>query len=233
MAFPKVSVICSSYNSSEYLEGYCHSLNGQLLPEFEIIFVDAASTDDSLARFREFEFRDGIQVRVIECRERVPVYQAWNLAIEASDSDYCMNFNTDDRLYPAALLTMAAYAGANPEIDVFYPACFVVTDSEHRARGSIYDWPGFSHEELLKYCICGPFPLLKREAIVSAGMFDPEYYIVGDYEMWLRMSRAGYRFQKVPEVTGSYYRNPRGLSTDASLDEERVRQVREIQKKYR
>jgi hypothetical protein len=108
-----------------------------------------------------------------------------------------------------------------------------VTDPDHRKVVNLFDWPEYSHNTLVTMCICGPFPLLKRQTIVEAGMFNPEYSIVGDYEMWLRLSKMGRTFQKIPETIGSYFNNPAGLSTDKSLEVERMRQVHKIQTKYR
>lgn len=233
MSLPTVSILCSSYNSARYINGYCQSLNSQLLPHFKVIFVDAASTDKSLERFRSFQFRGGIEVTVIECDKKISVYEAWNRAIEATDTDYCVNFNTDDRLYPAALSTLMEYAKVWPNVDVIYSRCYIVADPDHRKVVNLFDWPEYSHSTLVKMCLCGPFPLLKRQTIIDAGMFNPDYSIVGDYEMWLRLSRMGHRFQKIPETIGSYFNNPAGLSTSKNLEIERVRQVQEIQTKYK
>jgi GT2 family glycosyltransferase len=155
------------------------------------------------------------------------------MAIERAETDYCMNFNTDDHLYPAALTTMASYARAWPEADIIYSRCFKVQDPEHRVPVQLYDWPEYSHERLLEMCLCGPFPLVKRESLVKVGMFNPDYRISGDYEMWLRMSAMGCVFRKVPETIGSYYLNPVGLSSDKSTEPERMRQLAEIRSKYR
>lgn len=233
MPLPTISILCSSYNSARYINGYCQSLNNQLFPRFKVIYVDAASTDTSLERFKSFRFREGIEVTVIECDKKIPIYEAWNKAIQVTDTDYCMNFNTDDRLYPAALGTLMEYANAWPTVDVIYSRCYIVADPDHRKVVNLFDWPEYSHNTLVKMCFCGPFPLLKRQTIIEAGMFNPEYSIVGDYEMWLRLSKKGRKFRKIPETIGSYFNNPAGLSTNKNLEVERNRQVHKIQTKYK
>lgn len=219
---PDVTILCSNYNSSGWIGGYCEALNKQLLPGFSVVFIDAGSTDDSVSRFRSFSFRDGIETELVQCERRISVYEAWNIAISKAKTRYCMNVNTDDRLYPAALLTMLSYAAVDPDIDVHYSPCFVTRDPEHKRLVDILDWPEFSHAALVQRCICGPFPLLKRSALIEAGLFDPEYRCSGDYEMWLRMSKLGYRFRKIPEVIGTYYDNPVGLSTSREMMEQRA-----------
>ena len=50
----KISILCSNYNSSKWIDGYLKSINNQLLDCFEIIFVDANSTDNSLKTIKSF-----------------------------------------------------------------------------------------------------------------------------------------------------------------------------------
>ena len=83
--------------------------NDQLLKEFEIIFVDANSTDNSLDLIESFKFRNGIEVKILPQKERVTIYDAWNIAIKESTCHYVMNWNTDDLLFPNALLTYQNY----------------------------------------------------------------------------------------------------------------------------
>lgn len=227
-----VTVLCSNYNSSRWIEGYCVALNQQLLGRFRIVFVDAASQDDSLERFRGFRFRRGIETDIVALDTRVGVYEAWNLATERSQTPYVINVNTDDRIFPAALLSLLAYGQRHPRADIVYGNNLVVADPDHKKVVGSNFWPRYSHQRLLRACLCGPFPLLKRRSVIAAGYFDPAYDISGDYEMWLRMSKQGYRFRKVPELIGSYYRNPKGISTDAARFQEHLRQDTRLRQIY-
>jgi glycosyltransferase involved in cell wall biosynthesis len=228
-----VTIICSNYNSAAWINGYCASINNQLLEHFHVTFVDAASTDNSLRSIEAFPFRKGINISIIRSEKRISLYHAWNMAIEASNSDYCMNVNTDDRLFPGALHIMTAYARKEPNIDVFYSRCFVAEDPMHSRISKFFDGPEFSFEVLQHGCYIGPFPLLKRASVLEAGLFEPDFKIAGDYEMWLRMASRGYRFRKVPEAIGSYYLNPHGLSSSKDSDSEKMREHRIIWEKYR
>lgn len=227
-----ITVLCSTYNSERWIDDYLGCINNQLLKTFEIIFVDANSNDTSLQTIKEFEFREGITKKIIECKERITVYEAWNKAIEAADSSYVINVNTDDRIFPAALSVYSAYALTSPDVDVFYGNCNIVTDEQHNELGGVGYWPEYSHEVLLQQCCCGPFPFLKRSTIVDEGMFDPEYTISGDYEMWLRLSKRGKKFLKIKETVGSYFFNPEGISTDPDKFEEHLRQDTKLRDLY-
>ena len=75
MGEPTVTVMCSSYNSSQYVDKYCESLNNQLLKSFRLVVVDASSCDDSLKKFKSWRFREGIDVEIVECQTKISVYE--------------------------------------------------------------------------------------------------------------------------------------------------------------
>lgn len=232
-----ISLLCSNYNSSKWIKNYLNYVNNQFLHEFEIVFVDADSTDDSLKVIESFNFRKGIEKKVLKYKERIGVYQAWNAAIEISSHDYVMNYNTDDRLFPSALLVMQCYTKTRPRIDVFYTNCPVCLDVQHTNIVGVHNWKDANDRNaLLQGCCLGPFPLVRKQAIIDAGLFNPDYTICGDYEMWLRLNSKGYRFLKVPDMIGSYYQNPQGISTrwktDPTTHDDKLREDREIIRMY-
>lgn len=225
---PQVTILCSTYNSSKWIDGYLKSIDNQLLKKFNIIFVDANSDDGSLDTIKAHRFREGIQADIIECDTKVPIYTAWNMAIEHATTPYVINVNTDDRLYPAGLLIYLNYADRNPDADMIYSGYVVVGDAEHTTPTGLSNPPDHDHQALLNICYCGPFPLLKRSTLITDGLFNPKYTISGDYEMWLRMSKKGRKFVKTKEPMGSYYWNPTGVSSNQETFSEHVRQNQEF-----
>ena len=208
-----ITILCSAYNASNHLDQYLANVNQQTLPEFEIVFVDANSTDDTLTKIIEYKFRDGISKKVIGAPERIGIYEAWNIAINNSSHEYVMNYNCDDKLFPTALHTYLTYATLNPEVDVIYSDSFI-TNSTDYIPNSWYSWADANvKENLLAGCCCGPYPLLKKSTIVQAGMFNAKFTISGDYEMWCRLNSLGKLFLKIAEPLGIYYLNPEGAST--------------------
>ena len=89
----QISVITSVYNSSELLHIFLDNVNNQLEEFFEIIFIDANSTDESLSKIKNFNFRNGISVKIIECATRISIYEAWNIGIKHSTTEYITNWN--------------------------------------------------------------------------------------------------------------------------------------------
>lgn len=229
-----ISLICSTYNSAKWIDPYLTYVNNQFLDEFEIVFVDANSNDGSLDTIKNFEFRKGIHKKIIECKDKVPIYEAWNIGIKEAKYDYIMNYNTDDKIFPSSLLTLSIYAQMFPAIDVIYSNCYISTSEKHDNIVSVYNWADANNmDNLIKLgCCCGPFPMVKKQSAMDAGLFDPTYTISGDYEMWCRMNTKGYHFLKIEDLVGSYYHNPEGMSTDSTHRTEMIKQDTEIRRIY-
>lgn len=229
-----ISIVCSNYNSDKWIDGYLQSLNAQYMRNFEVIFVDANSTDNSLEKIKNFKYRDGITERIMDYKERIGIYDAWNVGIKEARSEWVMNYNTDDRLLPNALSTYRDLTFRYPDTDLFYSSYVIVSDINYSNITKVFRPKKHSHAELLKNCYPGPFPLIKKEAVVEMGYFKPEYYISGDYEMWLNMSWHDKKFHPTPCILGYYFYNPEGMSSRPSRErfQEHLRQDTEMRQKY-
>ena len=193
-----ISVITSVYNSQVFLDKFLNYVNDQFLTEFEIVFVDAQSSDDSLNILQNFNFREGISIQILPQDSRVTVYEAWNLGIKNSQGTYIVNWNTDDMLFPSALQTYNSYLHSFPEVDLFYGPCFVSSQQGPETINQvIHLHPPFNHGNLVRQCTIGPFPLVRKSAIEAVGYFNEKYISSGDYEMWLKLSKNNFKFKKI------------------------------------
>ncbi|MFF4780546.1 glycosyltransferase family 2 protein [Streptomyces griseorubiginosus] len=110
----KVSVVIPVYNPGAYIEDCIASLRRQSLPpdEFEAIFVDDGSTDDTPARL------DAVAAEVENIKVIHQEASGWsgkprNVGIAASEGEFVMFVDNDDYLGDEALERMYDYAVAN------------------------------------------------------------------------------------------------------------------------
>ncbi|MFF7071806.1 glycosyltransferase [Streptomyces pseudovenezuelae] len=110
----KVSVVIPVYNPGTYIEDCVASLRRQSLPpdEFEAIFVDDGSTDDTPARL------DALAAEVANITVIHQEASGWsgkprNVGIAASQGEFVMFVDNDDYLGDEALERMYDYAVAN------------------------------------------------------------------------------------------------------------------------
>ena len=228
-----ITVICSNYNSEKWIDEYLKSIDKQTLKTFSIVFIDANSTDSSLDTIKNFKFRNGINAKIVELTEKINIFEAWNLGIENADTDYVITINTDDRLYLDSLEILDRHTVNQPDVDIFYSPCDIKGDELHLKKIGEYNWPEYSHDVLRQICICGPFPLVKKQSITKAGMYDVSYPHSSDYEMWIRMSYMKMKFYRIDSSLGSYYFNPTGNSTNPENKTKAQNEDKIIQAKYK
>ena len=233
-----ITAYCSTYNSIRFIDGYLENINNQVCGGFDLIFVDAGSTDGSLEKIKEFSFKDYINVSIYE-PGFLSVYGAWNFAVSKSTTPYVFNFNTDDRLSFYSIATYEKYIEEYPDVDLFYGVHNFVGEIGGAPLPIGAEWATFtdnllsqSESKLLSTINpCGPFPLVKRNSLLKAGHFDEKYFSSADYDMWYRMFSMGMKFKRVPDVIGDFYYRPDSVS-QAKLKESEIHD-KEIQSKYK
>lgn len=93
------SIIIPNYNNAKYLDKMFHSIYTQTFQDYEIIFVDDVSTDNSVEIARDWKikyFKDKMKLIIMEDK-------AWNggarnvgLANQDKDRDYTLFLDSDD-----------------------------------------------------------------------------------------------------------------------------------------
>jgi glycosyltransferase involved in cell wall biosynthesis len=117
----KVSVVVPVYNPGSYLRRCAESLVGQTMPaqEYEVIFVDDGSTDDS-PRYLDELAAAWPQVRVIHQPNSGWPGKPRNVGIDAAAGRYVFFCDADDWLAAEALASLYEFAEANGS-DVVLP----------------------------------------------------------------------------------------------------------------
>lgn len=94
--FPKVSVIVPVYNVEEYLQKCIDSLVNQTLSEIELIFVNDASTDNSLNILIDNQKKYPDKIKVINSLINLKQGGARNLGIKEAKAEYIGFVDSDD-----------------------------------------------------------------------------------------------------------------------------------------
>lgn len=92
----KVSVIVPVHNTEKFLTDCIESLMLQTLQEIECIFVDDASSDNSLKILKDYEKKYPEKMKVIALKENVRQGGARNIGIRESKGEYIAFVDSDD-----------------------------------------------------------------------------------------------------------------------------------------
>ncbi len=113
----QATIIVVNHNGTMLLEDCLKSLNDQTYTDFEVLFVDNGSTDDSILNAR----RILPKIRVMSLCENSGWAKANNIGICNSESEFIVLLNNDTRADPNFLLELVKAAGANPKVGMVAP----------------------------------------------------------------------------------------------------------------
>ncbi len=208
----EVSAIIVNWNGRAHLELCIASLQRQTLTGVEVIVVDNASTDGSVAFLRQ---RFGDAVRIIEHESNLGYAGGLNAGIRAARGRYVLALNNDTEVDPACLAALVAAADRNPNAGLFAPKILSFADRQvldnvghllypdglSRGRGRLeidrgqYD----GQEEILLASGCAV--LLRRAMLADIGLFDEALFAYcDDTDLGLRAQLAGWRCRAVPSA---------------------------------
>jgi len=99
---PKISLLVAVYNTAAYLPQCLDSLLSQTFKDIEVICVDDASTDNSLALLHQYAEKDN-RVKVFALKENSGQAHARNVGLSHATGDYIGFVDSDDWLSQDAL----------------------------------------------------------------------------------------------------------------------------------
>jgi glycosyltransferase involved in cell wall biosynthesis len=142
MKLPKVSVVVPVFNSDESLEECAVSILNQTFFDFEIVFVNDGSTDDSVAVIEKLCAIDS-RISIIH-QENRGTGEARNAGIRQSQGEYICFVDSDDTIEPSMLSCLLSETSA--DVDVVVCDFHEVLESGRTHRHSFtgpFDFDGF------------------------------------------------------------------------------------------
>jgi glycosyltransferase involved in cell wall biosynthesis len=176
---------------ARFLPAAVESVLSQDYPHIEYIVVDGGSTDETveiLERYRGC-------LNYCSEKDRGPA-DAIHKGFSKARGDLLAWLNADDIYEPGAVRFAAEYLAAHSQTDVVYGDGRWITDDGQMIRP--YPTQPFDARVLERDCfICQPAAFLRARAYQSCPI-DPELNLSFDYDLWIRMSKQGRRFEYVP-----------------------------------
>ena len=192
------SVITVTYNSGKHLEETMSSVLGQEFDDLEYILVDGGSTDTTLDIIRRHAVRDDRVRWVSEPDEGIA--DAFNKGITMAHGDIVGILNSDDTYAPGALAAVAAAFAAHPSCDVVHGD--MLRFQGHTPLFRLKPGPvdgHIWHDMPLNH----PATFVRHQVYDRLGLFDKQLRVAMDYELVLRLFRAGCRFHYLERVLAS------------------------------
>ncbi|RBY78010.1 glycosyltransferase family 2 protein [Blastococcus sp. TF02-09] len=193
---PRVTVVIPCFNYARYLPAAVASALDQPGVAVDVVVVDDASTDDSLAVARALAADDPRVTVVAHAANAGPV-ATFNDGLAQVTGDYLIRLDADDLLTPGSVQRAVALAEAFPTVGIVYgrPLHFH-GDHPPAARTRVRSWTVWSGASWLEQrchlgvnCITSPEVLMRTSVVREVGG-QRDLAHTHDMEMWFRLARA-------------------------------------------
>ena len=217
---PVVSVVMNCRNGAAYLREALDSVYAQTVPDFEIVFWDNCSSDDSASIAQS---RDG-RLRYFRSDSALKLGAARNRAVAAAVAPFIAFLDVDDiweREYLEAQL--AAIESSQNNGLSYTDALYVLRDRAHPLCRMSDKWSpveGDVFHDIVEGVFIGPsWAILRRSALDRVGGFDDQYDFVEESDLFLKISRH-YRFAYVPRALAVYRYHDENASNQFEAQQE-------------
>lgn len=202
---PAVSIIIPAYNVAPFIVETLESVFAQTYRDFEVILINDGSTDDTAEQIKQFLDR----IVYLE-QTNSGVMSARNNGLRAARGRYIALLDSDDLWQPRFLEVLVGMLEADATLDVAYPNAWFFGSPNFDGKLHQDAMPvaePISFDRVLRR-ECHIFGLLvfRRELIDRLGGYDESLQGQGaeDFELWLRMLKAGCRFKFTTKPLAKY-----------------------------
>ena len=184
---PLVSIIVNCFNGEKYLNKALQSIVNQSYKNWEVIFWDNKSIDNSKIIFLDFKEK---RFKYFFSEDHVPLYKARNQAIKKSSGEIIAFLDTDDWWESNKLEKQISFFD-DEKVGIVYSNCYLFYESNGKKKlfKKKYLKSGYITKNLLKSYDVGILTVLVRKTAYDfANGFNDAYSIVGDFDLVIRLS---------------------------------------------
>lgn len=195
---PLVTVILTSYNQEKYIEEALTSVFYQTYPYIQLIVVDNASTDNTLALVERFRTTSPA-FQLIKNNVNAGLCRAFNQGLSLAHGKYVIDLSGDDILLSGRIEDqVAAFEELSDEYAVVFSNATYVDAAGRNVRNhypvdksgrSLQTVPsGDVYKNILeRYFICTPTMMMRTAILNQLGGYD-ENLLFEDFDFWIRSS---------------------------------------------
>ena len=226
MTSADLSVVMPNYNHARFLPRALDAHLSQSVPAREILVLDDASTDDSVAVIERYAQRYP-SVRLVRNERNLGVVATMNRGTELATSHYLLYAAADDYVLPGFFEKGLALFERHPKAGL----CCTFDSAQFGIGGRVDPNPSnwgeagyYSPDDvcrLLKHTIPGHSTICRRDAVIEQGCFAPELKWYCD---WFTLVSIAFRHGAchVPESLSIRVLMPENYSAEAIAGEKNI-----------
>ncbi len=242
---PIFTVVVPVYNKGPHISRCLESIQKQTFPDFEVLMVDDASSDDSVEQIRNC---DDPRIRLVHRDTPGPGgYAARNLGTKLAQTDWIAFLDADDEWLPDHLECMARLTAQFPDADVLGAGRVNTIGDRDVSTEAYYEkktgngnhfltLDGYLHAYINGLRpLCTSVACLRKNVLLEAGGFpDKRSKRGGDIDTWLRCIAHAGGMAWSAHIGVRYHKDSVNMVTQTSLNtaEAEYHSVRELLKSH-
>ena len=198
---PKVSIVIPNYNHARFLERRIQSVLNQTYQDFEVIYLDDCSNDNSRDIIEKYKNNEKVSKVIINSENSGSTFKQWNKGIKQAKGEYVWLAESDDYADNRFLEFMVPILEENPNVGIVKCRSYVV-DQDNNILDILEenyprDWSKSfilnGKEECLlniKHGISianASATLIRKSVYEAIGCADTSFKMAGDWMTWCRM----------------------------------------------
>jgi glycosyltransferase involved in cell wall biosynthesis len=221
-----IAIIIPCYNSGKYLLDAIQSVEAYTgKHSYEIIIVNDGSTDQHTLQLLSSLETKGYNV--FHQENKGPA-AARNTGVKSCTAEYLLFLDADNKIKPAYIDVGIEHLSADPLAGVVYAnAEFFGETSRKGFNVGEFDIHAVISDNYIDMC-----SVVRKSAWLQVGGLDEERLLIGheDWEFWISLYKAGWKFLYVKKVLFEYRITAGSLITQNA--EKKISKVRYIYKKH-
>jgi hypothetical protein len=213
----------------KFIDNYFYNIQIQeIFEQIEFVIVYSEWSD----KFNGYSHLKN--VKFVKEDEQLGVYNAWNIGIQHATAEYVSNWNIDDIRLKENCRLKYELLKSNEDVDLVYSYWITSTPEELQngvdlSTKRAFAFPDNFHLYTHVTCMAGPDPMWRKSYHDFHGYFDYQNFsIIGDWEMWVRMSKDGLKMKLIPQPLCIYVDHSDTVSnSDGSKTEEQKKRLKE------
>jgi len=206
-----VSIILNCYNGEKYLKDALISVKLQTYTNWELIFWDNRSNDNSKEILRSLKIK---KMKYYLSKKHTSLYAARNLAMQKATGEYISFIDADD-LWEKDKLKKQIKLFSDKKTAVVYGNSWLKSEKFKKKKIFInYKVPsGYIYKSLIyRYNVGILTAMIKKSHLKKSKIiFNKKYNIIGDFDFFLKLSKK-YKFQFIKEPIATYRIHENNLS---------------------
>jgi len=216
---PSLSVLLLCWNHERFLDQCIEALAAQTDREFEILFLDNGSTDNSWERAAALFERHGLSALMLRNDAPAPIAANFNRLLEGASGQLIAPLSTDDWYGEDYVAALRAAAEAQPQAGWFACGGWLYFDGDGERRPMADK--GFRGGMILPQLVNGVTPFnfvgccYRRRALDAVGGWD-ERMLVEDLDLFVRLAER-FPLAILPARLVTYRKSSSSASADTAF----------------